>query len=52
MDPDFCVVARVEAFIAGHGLDEALKRAQAYSEAGKEKETIKNHMVLCHLPKK
>ena len=33
-DPDFCVVARVEAFIAGHGLTEALKRAQAYYEAG------------------
>ncbi len=26
-DPDFCVVARVEAFIAGWGLGEALKRA-------------------------
>ena len=25
-DPDFCVVARVEAFIAGWGLGEALKR--------------------------
>lgn len=34
MDPDFCVVARVEAFIAGWGLDEALKRAEAYYEAG------------------
>ena len=33
-DPDFCVVARVEAFIAGWGLDEALKRAHAYHEAG------------------
>jgi phosphoenolpyruvate phosphomutase len=33
-DPDFCVVARVEAFIAGWGLDEALKRAEAYHRAG------------------
>ena len=28
------MVARVEAFIAGWGLDEALKRADAYSDAG------------------
>ncbi len=33
-DPDFCVIARVEAFIAGWGLDEALRRAHAYHEAG------------------
>ena len=33
-DPDFCVVARVEALIAGWGLDEALKRADAYVNAG------------------
>ncbi|MBK3494842.1 phosphoenolpyruvate mutase [Viridibacillus sp. YIM B01967] len=33
-DPDFVVVARVEAFIAGWGLDEALKRAEAYRLAG------------------
>lgn len=33
-DPDFCVVARVEAFIAGWGLEEALRRARAYAEAG------------------
>jgi phosphoenolpyruvate phosphomutase len=33
-DPDFCVVARVEAFIAGWGLAEALKRAEAYHRAG------------------
>ncbi len=29
-DPDFCVVARVEALIAGWGMKEALKRASAY----------------------
>jgi phosphoenolpyruvate phosphomutase len=33
-DPDFCVVARVEALIAGYGLEEALRRARAYAEAG------------------
>ncbi len=33
-DPDFVVVARVEAFIAGWGLDEAVRRAEAYRQAG------------------
>lgn len=33
-DPDFQVVARVEAFIAGWGLDEAMKRSEAYVAAG------------------
>ncbi|MCX6049055.1 MAG: phosphoenolpyruvate mutase [Chloroflexi bacterium] len=33
-DPDFCVVARVEALIAGWGMEEALRRAEAYHEAG------------------
>jgi phosphoenolpyruvate phosphomutase len=33
-DPDFCVVARVEAFIAGWGLAEALRRAETYHRAG------------------
>lgn len=33
-DPDFVVVARTEAFIAGWGLEEALLRATAYAEAG------------------
>ena len=33
-DPDFSVVARLEAFIAGRGLGEALKRAEAYHAAG------------------
>lgn len=33
-DDDFSIVARVEAFIAGWGLDEALKRAEAYHRAG------------------
>jgi len=34
LDPDFCVVARTEAFIAGWRLGEALERAYAYHEAG------------------
>lgn len=33
-DDDFCIVARVEAFIAGHGLEVALRRAEAYHAAG------------------
>jgi phosphoenolpyruvate phosphomutase len=33
-DPNFNVVARVEAFIAGWGLGEAIKRADAYRKAG------------------
>jgi phosphoenolpyruvate phosphomutase len=33
-DRDFVVVARIEAFIAGYGLSEALRRADAYAEAG------------------
>jgi phosphoenolpyruvate phosphomutase len=33
-DDDFVIVARVEAFIAGWGLDEALRRAEAYTRAG------------------
>jgi phosphoenolpyruvate phosphomutase len=33
-DPDFSIVARVEALIAGWGMDEALRRAEAYRAAG------------------
>ena len=33
-DPDFCVIARVEALICGWGLAEALRRAEAYHQAG------------------
>jgi phosphoenolpyruvate phosphomutase len=33
-DPNFSIVARVEALIAGWGMDEALKRAEAYRLAG------------------
>ncbi|MBX3334472.1 MAG: phosphoenolpyruvate mutase [Nitrospira sp.] len=34
IDPDFCIIARVEAFICGWGLAEALRRAEAYRQAG------------------
>lgn len=43
-DPDFSVVARLEAFIAGWGLDEALRRADAYHHAGAD-------AILCHSKK-
>lgn len=33
-DPDFCVVARMEAFIAGWGLEETIKRADVALAAG------------------
>ena len=33
-DPDFCVIARLEAFISGWGMDEMLRRAEAYHAAG------------------
>jgi phosphoenolpyruvate phosphomutase len=40
-DPDFVVVARTEAFIAGWGLEEALLRATAYASSGAD-------AILCH----
>ena len=33
-DPGFLVIARTEALIAGLGMEEALRRARAYAEAG------------------
>lgn len=33
-DPDFTLVARVEALISGRGMDEAIMRAEAYHRAG------------------
>ncbi|MCY8786202.1 phosphoenolpyruvate mutase [Bacillus spizizenii] len=33
-NPDFIVIARIEALIAGQGMDEALNRAYAYEAAG------------------
>jgi phosphoenolpyruvate phosphomutase len=38
---DFVIIARTEAYIAGWGLDEARKRADAYADAGAD-------MVLVH----
>ncbi len=35
-DDEFTIITRVEAFIAGWGLDEALKRAEAYHAAGSD----------------
>jgi len=35
-DDDFCIITRVEAFIAGLGLGEAMKRAEAYHAAGSD----------------
>jgi phosphoenolpyruvate phosphomutase len=35
-DDDFTIITRVEAFIAGWGLGEALRRAEAYHEAGSD----------------
>jgi phosphoenolpyruvate phosphomutase len=44
-DPDFCVVARVEALIAGWNVEEALRRADAYYQAGAD-------AILMHSKKK
>ena len=34
LDPNFCIVARVEAYIAGWETKEAIRRAEAYHKAG------------------
>lgn len=44
-DEDFVVVARVEALIAGHGMEEAIKRGEEYRKAGAD-------AVLIHSSKK
>lgn len=44
-DPNFCVVARVEAFISNWPLEEALKRSEAYRQAGAD-------AILMHSKKK
>jgi phosphoenolpyruvate phosphomutase len=44
-DEDFVVVARVEALIAGHGMEEALKRGEEYRKAGAD-------AILIHSSKK
>ncbi|MGV6875829.1 phosphonopyruvate hydrolase [Pseudochelatococcus sp. B33] len=45
VDPDFLVIARTEALIAGLGEEEALKRAAAYEAAGAD-------MILIHSKQK
>ena len=44
-DPDFLIIARVEALIAGRGEAEALERGRAYAEAGAD-------MILIHSKQK
>ena len=44
-NPDFMIIARVEALIAGWGMKEALKRANAYTESGAD-------AILIHSKKK
>lgn len=44
-NPDFVVIARIEALIAGEGMQEALDRASAYEEAGAD-------AILIHSKKK
>ncbi|MDA2932855.1 phosphoenolpyruvate mutase [Acidobacteria bacterium AH-259-D05] len=43
-DPDLSVLARVEAFVAGWGLGEALQRAEAYHNAGADAILIHSKM--------
>lgn len=45
-DDNFSIITRVEAFIAGWGLNEALKRAEAYHAAGSDGILI--HSALNH----
>lgn len=45
VDPNFLVIARVEALIAGYSMNEALERAVAYSESGAD-------MILIHSKQK
>lgn len=40
-DPDFVVIARTEALIAGWGMEEGLRRGRAYADAGAD-------MILAH----
>lgn len=47
-DQSFSVVARVEAFIAGWGLDEAVRRAEAYADAGADAVLIHSKQSTPH----
>jgi phosphoenolpyruvate phosphomutase len=46
-DDDFCIVARIESFIAGWGLKETLKRAEAYHQAGADALLIHSKLSNC-----
>jgi len=45
LDDDFTIIARVEALISGWGMDEALKRAEAYHQAGADGILIHSKMA-------
>ncbi|MCQ8242136.1 phosphoenolpyruvate mutase [Rhizosaccharibacter radicis] len=47
-DDDFCVVARVEALISGHSMDEAIRRAEAYHAAGADAILIHSKKRTAH----
>ncbi|MEG0570550.1 MAG: phosphoenolpyruvate mutase, partial [Oscillospiraceae bacterium] len=46
-DPDFVVVARLESFIAGVGLEDALTRANAYADAGADALLVHSKRADC-----
>ncbi|MEG0762996.1 MAG: phosphoenolpyruvate mutase [Oscillospiraceae bacterium] len=46
-DEDFVVVARLESFIAGVGLEDALKRAEAYVKAGADALLVHSKRADC-----
>src|SRR5215210_3826473 len=48
LSPDFVVIARTEALIAGWGQEEALKRAEAYAQAGADAVLIHSKSPTFH----
>jgi len=48
LDDDFSIVARVEALISGHSMDEALRRAEAYHQAGADAILIHSKKRTAH----
>ena len=46
-DRDFVLVARTEAFIAGTGLSDALRRAEAYRQAGADAILVHSKCATC-----
>ncbi len=47
-DDDFQIVARVEALISGHSMEEALRRAEAYHQAGADAILIHSKKRTAH----